>query len=52
MSMEEKEALLNDISKLSEKDKAFVIGYCAGRVADDEEEQKAGRVADDEKEQK
>ena len=40
MSKEQKEALLNDIAKLKPEDKAFVLGYCAGRAAEEEKEQK------------
>jgi predicted GIY-YIG superfamily endonuclease len=38
MSTKEKEAILNDISKMKPEDKAFVLGYCAGRAADAQEE--------------
>ena len=38
MSTKEKEAILNDIAKMKPEDKAFVLGYCAGRAADSQEE--------------
>lgn len=39
MSTKEKEAILNDISKMKPEDKAFVLGYCAGRAAESKDEE-------------
>lgn len=36
MSTKEKEALLEDISKMKPEDKAFVLGYCTHAVAESE----------------
>lgn len=33
MSKEQKEAILEDLSKLKPEDQQFVLGYCAGRAA-------------------